>query len=141
MDSCLGIIQNIIKIQSQNFRNHPLHPWPSLRLILVNMLKKKKKAEQLVNFLFRFGHAKGKRQECQVRHHPLLVEEGHFTVTAGKAFVFRRQRVSSTSRGTRGKKKPNLAFLCGGGLLEMDRLLFIGHVLNELLGFGFDLRI
>lgn len=54
--SCLGLIHNLVKIQPQSFRNHPLHLWHSLR-----PSEHIEKSEQLVNFLFTFGHTEGKK--------------------------------------------------------------------------------
>lgn len=119
MGSCLGLMHNVIKIQTESFRNHPLHPWHSLRPSKYTEI-----SEQLVNFLFTFRYTKGKRQECHIIYHPLLVKEGHVIVTAGKAFVFRIQGVSGTSP-VMEKTHSNLAFLCCGGHLEMYRFLFI----------------
>lgn len=68
----------------------------------------------------------GKRQECPIIYHPLLVKGGHVIVTARKACL--------AYKGTRGvKHQPcygktphsNLACLCCGGHLEMYRFLSI----------------
>lgn len=83
--SCLGLIHNIVKLQSQSFRNHPLHSWHSFR-----PSKYIKKAKQLVNFLFKLRGVWSYTIHC-------LSKKDTFIVTAGKAFVFRMPLVSSTS--------------------------------------------